>query len=170
MPFTRTVREVPQHDVMVTDTTTSAHPWSPAQIVAVVIGIGAVILGIAVLGRTGVHVDDLTSPHEEVLGLRHSPLLGIIEIGFGVLLILAGVAVGGARSLMAFLGIVAAIFGIVLLVDVAPDRLHSWLGVGDPYGWLSLVVGIVLLAAAFFSPEFVRGSRSRRTQSRHVAH
>jgi hypothetical protein len=155
---------VPESGVVVEDRTTAAYPWSPAQIVAVIIGIASVILGIAALARTGLPVDNMTGPHEEVLGLRHTPLLGVIEIGFGVLLILSGVVAGGARALMAFLGIVAAIFGILLLVNVAPNRLHGWLGVGDPYGWLSLVVGVVLLAAAFFSPEFARGSRRRETR------
>jgi hypothetical protein len=153
MPFRRVVEEVPRDDVVVTDTATSAQPWSPAQIVAVVIGIGFVLLGIAGLARTGLELTNLSGPHDEVLGFLHTPLLGLIEVGFGVLLILSGVVAGASRGLMAFLGIVAAIFGILLLVNVAPNRLHHWLGVGDPYGWLSLIVGVVLLAAAFFSPE-----------------
>jgi hypothetical protein len=168
MPIRRTVQEVPAGEVVVEDTATAGQPWSPAQIIAVVIGAAFVILGIAALARTGLPLDHLTRPHEEVLGFRHSPLLGIIEIGFGTLLILTGVVAGGARTFMAFLGIVAAIFGVLLLVNVAPNRLHSWLGVGDPYGWLALVVGVVLLAAALFSPEFVRASRSRETRQRQI--
>lgn len=150
--------------VIVEDRAVSVHPWSPAQIIAVIVGIGFVVLGIAALARTGFNVDDLMNPQKEVLGFRHSPLLGSIEIVFGALLILAGVVPGGARSLMAFLGIVAAVFGALVLVDVAPNRLHRWLGVGEPYGWMVLIVGVVLLAAAFFSPDVAVGRRTRESR------
>lgn len=164
--FTR--HRQPEQEVVVEDRAVSVHPWSPAQIVAVVVGIGFVVLGIAALARTGFSVDDLFNPQKEVIGFRHSPLLGAIEIAFGALLILAGVVTGGARSLMAFLGIIAAIFGALILVNVAPNRLHRWLGVGDPYGWMVLIVGVVLLAAAFFSPEFARNRRTREASSQRV--
>jgi hypothetical protein len=146
-------------DVVVEDRSVVVHAWSPAQIVAVAIGVASVILGIAALARTGLPFDHLDRPHEEVIGLRHSPLLGLIEIGFGALLIVAGVVAGALRSLMALLGVIAAGFGVILLVDVAPDRLHHWLGVGDPYGWTALVVGVVLLVAAFFSPDIATDRR-----------
>jgi hypothetical protein len=144
------------------DRAVTAHPWSPAQVVAVVIGAAFVILGIAALARTGIPTDHLDRPQEEIIGFRHSPLLGMIEIGFGALLIVAGVVPGAVRSLMALLGVVAAGFGVILLVDVAPDRLHRWLGVGDPYGWMVLIVGVVLLAAAFFSPDVARNRHRRQ--------
>jgi hypothetical protein len=145
------------------DRVVTAHPWSPAQIIAVVIGAAFVILGIAALARTGIPMDHLDRPHEEVIGFRHSPLLGMIEIGFGALLIVAGVVPGAVRSLMVLLGVVAAGFGVILLVDVAPDRLHRWLGVGDPYGWMALIVGVVLILAGFFSPDVAR-DRHRHEQ------
>jgi hypothetical protein len=170
MPFRREARVVPEDEVVLEDRTAVTHPWSPAQIVAVIIGIGFLILGIAALARTGVPVDHIMRPQEEVLGFRHSPLLGAIEIVFGALLIVSGVVVGAARSLMAFLGVVAATFGLLILIDVAPHRLHHWLGVGDPYGWFSLAAGVVLLLAAFFSPEFAGGSRTRATRREHVTH
>jgi hypothetical protein len=161
MAFARNRGTLPEEQVVVEDRTVVAHPWSPAQIVAVVLGIAYVLLGIAALARTGLPVDHMMSPQHDVLGFRHTPLLGAIEIGFGALLIVSGVVAGGARSLMAFLGVVATIFGILLLVNVAPNRLHHWLGVGDPYGWLSLTAGVILLLAAFFSPELTHSGRSR---------
>jgi hypothetical protein len=168
MDLRREARVVPEEEVIVEAGTGVAHPWSPAQIVAVVIGIGYVILGIAALARTGLPVDHMMTPQHEVLGFRHSPLLGSIEIVFGALLIIAGVVAGAARSLMAFLGVVATTFGVLVLVDVAPNRLHRWLGVGDPYGWLSVAAGVVLLLAAFFSPEFARTTRTRTARHERV--
>jgi len=163
----RDVREVPADEIVVEDRAMAPNPWSPAQIVAVLVGVGFVILGIAALARTGLQVDDIMSPQREVLSLNHTPLLGVIEIAFGALLILSGVVPGAARSMMAFLGVISAIFGLLLLVNVAPNRFHHWLGVGDPYGWMALIVGIVLLVAAFASPDFARG-RSSRAVSRRV--
>ena len=49
-------------------------------------------------------IDNLSGPHKEVLGFLHTPLLGLIEIGFGVLLILAGVVAGAARGVNAHAG------------------------------------------------------------------
>jgi hypothetical protein len=164
MALGRNPRTVPQEQVVVEDRTVVSHPWSPAQVVAVVIGIAYVILGIAALAKTGFPVDHVMSPQHDVLGFRHTPLLGAIEIAFGALLIVSGVVAGGARTLMAFLGVVATLFGILLLVNVAPNRLHHWLGVGDPYGWLSLVAGVILVLAAFFSPEFSRAGSSREAR------
>jgi uncharacterized membrane protein HdeD (DUF308 family) len=164
MAIGRNPSAVPQDQVVVEDRTVASHPWSPAQIVAVVVGIAYVVLGIAALARTGFPVNHLTNPAYNVLGFRHTPLLGAIEIVFGALLIVSGVVAGGARSLMAFLGVIATVFGILVLVNVAPNRLHHWLGVGDPYGWLSLVAGVILMLAAFFSPEFSRAGRTREAR------
>ena len=161
----RVVTQEPEDGVVVEDRAVAAHPWNPAQIVAILVGAGFVILGIAALARTGIPTEHIHDPQEEVLGFRHSPLLGIIEIGFGALLIMAGVVAGALRSLIAFLGVVSAVFGVLLLVDVAPERLHRWLGVGDPYGWMALIVGVVLLLAAFFSPDVASGRRSQRVVS-----
>ncbi len=78
-------------------------------------------------------------------GCRTAPLLGLIEIGFGVLMILPAVVPGGARELMGLLGAAALAFGIVTLVDAAQDDLHGWLGVTDRTGWFFIVVGAVVL-------------------------
>ncbi len=72
-------------------------PWSPAQIVAVVLGGFFVILGTVALARVG--MSSLTSPTETVWGLAHTPLMALIEIALG-LFILAS-APGSAPSLAA---------------------------------------------------------------------
>lgn len=169
MPTRRVIEEVPTDDVVADDRSVTVHPWSPAQIVALVIGAAFVILGIAALTRTGFPTNHLDSPHKEILGFRHSPLLGAIEIAFGALLILSGVVAGAARAMMIFLGVVAAGFGAILLLDVAPNRLHHWLGVGDPYGWMAIIVGAVLLIAAFASPDIASHRRVRTHRRQYVS-
>src|SRR6476661_5454480 len=139
-------------------------PWSPAQIVGLAAGIGMTVLGIAAVARTGFHTDHIYTPHTLVWHLPHSPLLGVIEIGFGVLLILASVVPGAARGLMGLLGAIALAFGIVVLVNTSSDNLNlnHWLAVTHRSGWFFVVVGGVVLLAALFSPVFIPASRRHR--------
>ena len=47
--------------------------WSPAQLIGLIIGLGFVILGIAVLAQTGFDTNDVHEPHEFVWRLSHTP-------------------------------------------------------------------------------------------------
>jgi hypothetical protein len=143
-------------DRVVRRTTTAPRAWSPAQLVGLVIGIGFVVLGITALADTG--TSHLYTPLTTVWHLGHSPLLGWIDIAFGALLILASIVPGGLRWLMALLGAGSLALGIVIVVDSAPVRLHRWLGINHTNGWLYIVVGAVLILAAFASPIFVSGN------------
>jgi hypothetical protein len=130
--------------------------WSPAQIVGLIIGIGITVMGFTAIADTGFDTDHIYTPKAEAWSFTHSPLFALIEIGFGVLLILAAVIPGGARGFMALLGAVAVSFGLVVLVEDTPNRLNNWLGVEDREGVFYLVVGAVLLLAAILSPVLTR--------------
>jgi hypothetical protein len=149
---------------VVTDEPTTASvvattPFSPAQIIGLAVGIGFVVLGIAALNTTG--SPHWFTPHRVIWHLGHSPLLGWSEIAFGALLVLASIVPGAVRSLMAFLGAVSLILGIVILVDAAPTRLHHWLGVTHTNGWLYAAVGAGLVLTAFAAPVFMIRRRER---------
>jgi apolipoprotein N-acyltransferase len=133
--------------------------WSPAQLVGLIIGIGITVLGFVALARTGFNTDNIYSPHALAWRLPHSPLMALIEVGFGVLLIAAAVVPGGMRSLIALLGAVALSFGIVVVSMTPPNRLNHWLGVEDKNGWFFIVVGGALLLAGLFSPTFTTRTR-----------
>jgi hypothetical protein len=128
-------------------------PWSPAQLIALIIGIIATVIGAAALTKTGIH------PHVMDVVLSNGPLwqhtawLTIGEIVFGLLMIGAGVVPGGARGLMTFLGILALAFGIAVLVDKSDLRAE------DATGWAFIIAGGVSLIAASVSPVFFRGDR-----------
>jgi len=140
---------------------TTMMPWSPAQIIGLIVGIGFTVLGIVAVARTGFTTDHIYTPHEVVWRLPHSPLLALCEIGFGVLLIIASVVPGGLRWLMALLGAISLAFGIVILVD-ATDNLNRWLGVTQyRSGWFFTIVGAVVLLAAILSPVFLPRARGR---------
>jgi hypothetical protein len=132
--------------------------WSPAQIVGLIVGIGISVLGFVALARTGFDTDNIYSPHATAWRLPHSPLMAVIEVGFGVLLIVGSVVPGGARSLIVLLGSVALSFGIVVVSLTPPDRLNNWLGVEDKNGWFYIAVGGLLVLVGLISPVFTTRS------------
>ena len=134
--------------------------WSPAQFVGLIVGIAITVMGFVAVARTGFNTDHIYTPHAEAWHLPHSPLMALIEVGFGVLVMVASVVPGGARSFLALLGAIALSFGIVVVLETPPDRLNHWLGVVDKNGWFYVVVGGVLLLAALISPVFT--TRTRR--------
>ena len=125
--------------------------WSGRQVVALVVGGASIVFGALALAETGVDVDHLYESHTSVAGFHHTELMAIIEIGFGLAMLLAAITPAG-RGLMAVLGIGALALGVVQLVDVWPNRLHDYLGIHDRNGWLFVAVGAVTLLAVAFLP------------------
>jgi len=136
--------------------TKPARHWSPAQFVALIVGVAAVVFGIAALAKTGIHGDSLRSPHREIWSFHHTPLLAVVEIGFGVLLILSSVSAGASRTFMAFLGALTVTFGVLIVADAWPARMHRWFGVHDRNGWLFIITGGVVVLAGLLLPTFSR--------------
>lgn len=138
-------------------------PWSPAQIVALVLGGLYAILGGVALARAGIGGNTFTQSHVGVLGFSHTALLGVIELVYGLLLIMAGAVPGAGRGTMVFLGALALGFGIVVLA--AADSLYAGLGVRDANGWLYIVTGVATLIAAMTAP-LIYGAEQRSTAYR----
>lgn len=136
--------------------TRSGRHWSPAQFVSLVVGIAAVVFGIVALAKTGIHGDALRSPHREAWSFDHTPLLAVVEIGFGAVLILASVSAAGSRTFMALLGALAVTFGVLIVADAWPARMHRWFGVHDRNGWLFVIAGGVVVLAGLVLPTFSR--------------
>ncbi len=145
-----------------------ATPWSPAQIVGLIVGIGFTVLGVVALVRTGFHTDHIYTPKAVVWHLSHSPLLALCEIGFGVLMILASVVPGGSRTLMGVLGAIALVFGILILVNASQSDFQNWFGVTHRNGWLYTITGAVVLLSALLSPVFLAGGTASRRRVRSV--
>ena len=147
-----------------TDVRPSSMPmWSFAQLVGLIGGIGFAVLGIAAVAKTGFDTDHIYTPHVVVWHLPASPLFAVIEIAFGVLLILASIVPGGARPILAFLGAAALVFGIVVLTTSDTSHLNRWLASTRRTGWLYTIYGAVLLLTALIAPTFGRSrTRARR--------
>jgi len=146
---------------------TQAMPWSPAQFIGMIVGVGFTVLGIVAVARTGFDTSHIYTPRVIVWHLAHNPLLAVSEIGFGVLMIIASIVPGGLRSLMALLGAAALVLGIVVLAGPS-HRLVHWLGVGHSSGVFFTIVGAVVVVFAIVSPVFFTGGRrqfSRRVRT-----
>ncbi len=131
--------------------------WSPAQLIALVLGAAAIVLGVIALARTGVDFSHLTQSHEMVFGLGHTPLLGLAELGFGFLLVLAALFPIVGRNLMTLVGAATLGLGIVVVGGWWSPKLLSWLGAGDRDGWLFIAAGGFVLLTSFFTPVFTWG-------------
>ena len=150
------VRRVVDEDVddaEVVDRSVARAPWSPAQIVALVIGAIFAIIGAVALARTGINFNNLASHHVTVAGFDQTPVLGIIELAVGLFLIGAGAVPGGARGSMTFFGVLLLGFGIVVnIANNTTASIHRWAGNGDGTGWFFAVCGVILLVTAMVAP------------------
>jgi hypothetical protein len=135
-------------DVVDDDVTTR----NPARYIAGAIGLAAIVFGAFSLAETGLDPDHLRRPHDSIAGFHHTPLLGLIEIGFGVVMLLAAFGTFIGRGLMTAASVAALGFGVVIVADLWPRRLHEWFGVHDRNGWLYVVVGAIGLLAAVLLP------------------
>lgn len=84
--------------------------FTPAALVAAIVAIGLLVLGGITAARAGVD-STLDEPVVTVAGFTATALLGLIEIAFGLLLLIAALA--QARSVILFLGITGGVMALV---------------------------------------------------------
>ena len=125
-------------------------PWSPAQLVALAFGVFLLVLGALTLSNTGIHGATITSMKVTTWGFGGTALLGLLEVAFALLLIMAGAIPGAGRTTMALLGVLALGAGIAVLAS--QTSLYDSFGTNDADGWLFLITGIVNLLAAMLAP------------------
>jgi hypothetical protein len=115
--------------------------------VAMVAGAALAIVGGVALMRTGI---DQTwfQPRAEVLDANHTALLGVLEIGAGVALMIAGAT--GSRVLVAILGLALAMASAVVAVE--PAELQRELAIERWWAWVLAATGAVLALCALAAP------------------
>jgi hypothetical protein len=139
-------------DAEVVNRSVARAPWSPAQIVALIIGGILAIIGGVTLARTGINFSDLSSNHVTVAGMDQTAIMGIGELVIGLFLIGAGAVPGGGRVSMTFWGVVLLGFGIVLLISDSSTSMHRWFTDDSGTGWFFVVMAAVLLVTAMAAP------------------
>lgn len=140
-------------------------PWSPAQMIALAGGVIFMVMGPLAVIRGG--VDDIQA-HTSVWGLHHTSLMGLITIGFGALLAIAGAVPTLQRGLMVFLGVVALAWGIIVAMEPGGE-FHSWLGAHTANGWVYIITGAAILLIGLIAPVVMGSSEvyNRRSASRY---
>jgi peptidoglycan/LPS O-acetylase OafA/YrhL len=124
-------------------------------------GIALIVFGVLALVRTGVN-STWYEPVEQVLGMDHTPLLGAVEIGAGVLLVLAGLT--GARM---FAALVAAAIGVAAtIVAIEPDVANPEFAIERDWAIALAVGGFVLAFILVASRERRHGRRVERRSVR----
>jgi peptidoglycan/LPS O-acetylase OafA/YrhL len=135
--------------------------WDVGSVLAIAAGVALTVLGAVALVRTGID-ETWYHPVDEVAGISHTPLLGAVEIGVGVLLMLAGLA--GARVLVAFVALAAGAAAAVVAIE--PDVADRELAIER--GWASALAigGLALALIVVLSREHRRDRRVERRSVR----
>src|SRR5262249_51082381 len=106
-----------------------------AGVASLVFGVGAVILG----GLAG----PVTAPVVQVMTYDHTPLLGLIETGIGVVLIV-GAFIPGGRWVAGPVAVATIVGGALIVAQL--DWIRRNLAAEQRFGWVAIGVG----AAAYF--------------------
>ena len=150
-------REVVDTDDVRSETrvASSRFVFSPGQIIAGILGVVVAIIGIIAVSRGSID-GTLNVPVVNVAGTDQSAMLGLAEFAAGLLLVLGAMSYA-ARGLIAFVGVVMVIGGVVL-GSASAEILHD-VGTSQGTGWAIMVGGIIAIVAASLGVIV----RSRRT-------
>lgn len=137
---TSRVAVVPER--VTTDDVVVTH-WSVGDILVALIGAALAAVGIVVLVRTGVN-ETWYRPTTSILDANHTPLLGLIEAGTGVLLVLTALA--RMRFVTTLIGLAMAVAGVVAAIETS--EWSRELAIEDWWAWTLAGVGLVVALLA----------------------
>jgi hypothetical protein len=138
---------------------TSAWPsMTLSPLLATAVGAALAVVGAVALLRTGID-ETWFRPRVEVLNADHTALLGALEIGAGLLLLLVGLM--GSRVAVALLGLALALGATAMAIE--PEQLQRELAIERWWAWALAAAGVLLTLAALQTP------RERRRTMVHVS-
>jgi len=138
------------HEVRQRHRTVDRRVFSPASVVAGIIGLLLVIIGGVVLARVG--LESLTGDTATVFGFDHTALMGLIDVIAG-LFFLGAAASSSVRGTMIGLSMAAIGFGAIVAIE--PGAFKSGLGGASELGVFYIIIGAVGLLAAWAFPTTV---------------
>lgn len=132
----------------VEDEVVRTRSFSVGQAITLLVGAALTVLGIVALISTGIDTP-LDQPVEEVIGFDHTPWLGIGEVAAGVLLLLSALRPGG-KWLGTLVAVALIVFGVMVVANM--DWTVEELGAEETFGWIPIIAGALVLAAAAMTP------------------
>jgi len=127
--------------------------FAPDAIIAGVAGLVILVVGLIAIVRGGFD-GPMSDPVVQVLGFTHTTTLGLIEVGIGLALLLAGAA--RSRTGEIFFGTVLGVGAFVGAVQTQSFK-HS-LALESSMAWLLVVIAAVVVLSAMLMPRYVRQS------------
>ena len=123
---------------------------TPARILTAAGGGVLLVIGLIALAKAGLS-SPLDQPVVDVAGMTHTALLGIIGAAFGLVLLTSAVlgTDPGSRSSSIFFGALLGIGGVVAIAT--PESFKS-LALESSYGWMSLIIGAIVVLANLLLP------------------
>jgi len=119
--------------------TTSRWALSWGQVLIVLAGLVSLVFGIGAVALAGL-AGSVTAPVVDVFTYAHTPLLGLIEIGVGVVLVLAGFIPGG-RWVAGPVAVGTIVGGALVVAQL--DWIQTHLAAEQRFGWVVIAVGSV---------------------------
>ena len=126
--------------------------FSPGQLVIMLAGAVSLALGIAAMVKGGLE-GSMTDPVVQVFGFSHTPALGLIEAGAGVILMLTALH-PALRPLAGLVGALMVAGGVVVLAEI--DWVQQNLGAEQGFGWVPIALGGAAMLGAFALPTTTR--------------
>jgi hypothetical protein len=136
--------------------------WDLPALLAAATGVALIVIGVLALVRSGID-GTWYQPVVEVAGISHTPLLGAIEIGVGVLLVLAAMA--GVRVLAALVALAAGVAAVVVAIE--PGAVERELAIETEWA-VALAVGLLAVGLLILSLGREGQRRERRVERRPV--
>ena len=136
--------------------------WDLPALLAAATGVALIVIGVLALVRSGID-GTWYQPVVEVAGISHTPLLGAIEVGVGVLLVLAAMA--GVRVLAALVALAAGVAAVVVAIE--PGAVERELAIETEWA-VALAVGLLAVGLLILSPGREGERRERRVERRPV--
>ena len=111
-------------------------------------GVASLVFGIGAVALAGL-AGSITEPVVRVFGFDHTPLLGVIEIGVGVVLILAALIPGG-RWVAGLIGGGAIAAGALIYAEYPWTQTE--LATEKDFGWVAIAIGAAAYIGAMVVP------------------
>jgi MFS family permease len=130
-PVTRT------ETVPATEEVRTRRGYTWGQVLIALAGLAALVFGVGTVVLAGL-AGSITEPIVDVFGYTHTPLLGVIEVGVGVVFILAALVPGGRWVAGPIAGGVIA-GGALILAEYPWTQTE--LAAEQRFGWVAIAVG-----------------------------